>query len=148
MNWVFVIPLLAIVAISGCTTGTPYDTSTEPTPSTTTDTIPSVSVSDQEIDVDMVTIAQVVSPGAGWIVIHADNNGAPGTVLGQSSVSEGTTTNVIVTIDTSQQTSTLHAMLHVDAGIIGTYEFPGDDVPTKLDDLVVNVPFEVTTAST
>ena len=35
-------------------------------------------------------------------------------------------------------------MLHLDAGTEGEYEFPGDDVPVFVDDVIVNVPFQAT----
>jgi plastocyanin len=40
------------------------------------------------------------------------------------------------------RTERLHAMLHTDAGNVGTYEFPGADVPVKADKAVV--PFQIT----
>jgi len=35
-------------------------------------------------------------------------------------------------------------MLHIDAGVIGEYEFPGDDVPVFVGEEIVNEPFTVT----
>ena len=52
---------------------------------------------------------------------------------------------MVVEIDADMATETLFAMLHVDAGAIGDYEFPGDDVPARdADDNVVVTPFVVT----
>ena len=39
--------------------------------------------------------------------------------------------NVVVEIDTSIATEILYAMLHVDAGSEGDYEFPGEDTPAS-----------------
>jgi len=105
---------------------------------------PSVVVSDQETVVSTVTIDEVVASEPGWMAIHVDVDGKPGTVIGQTQVEKGVNNNVLVTIDLEQATSTLFAMLHVDRGEEGTYEFPGDDVPVFLEDVVVVTPFTAT----
>lgn len=105
---------------------------------------PSVSVADQPIVNGTVTIAEVVSDGPGWLVIHAQKDGKPGPVLGWSPVSDGVNTDVVVKIDVTGVTETLYAMLHTDAGTVGTYEFPGADVPVKVGDKIVTPPFKIT----
>jgi plastocyanin len=102
----------------------------------------SVTVGDQDASGGTVTIEKVVSDQPGWLVIHITRNGAPGPVIGQSPVSEGSNANVEVAIDLAQATQQLFAMLHLDAGTVGEYEFPGDDVPIFVDDVIVNVPFQ------
>jgi hypothetical protein len=102
---------------------------------------PSVTVSDQAIESGTVTVGAVVSDGPGWIVIHADDDGAPGPVVGHAAVSDGENTDVTVDIDTEAATETLYAMLHTDAGTAGTYEFPGDDVPVQVEGQVVVTAF-------
>lgn len=104
---------------------------------------PSVIVLDQEFDEDSVTIRQAVSQGAGWIVIHTDNEGSPGPIIGFAPLSDGVNADVRVEVDESDSTEMLFAMLHVDAGTAGVYEFPGDDVPVMEDDQVVMTPFKV-----
>ncbi len=122
---------------------------TEPTsvPTTVPETaaiIPSVTVADQAIVEDSVTIAQVVSDGPGWLVVHTDASGKPGPVLGYSPVSDGENTNVVVLIDSSDATQTLYAMLHSDAGTVGTYEFPGPDGPVLVGEQMVSPAFQIT----
>jgi hypothetical protein len=90
---------------------------------------PSVVVQDQAIDDSRVVILKVVSAAPGWLVIHADNGGKPGPVLGYAAVREGENLNVVVAIDAKKATPSLFAMLHVDAGTVGSYEFPGPDTP-------------------
>jgi LPXTG-motif cell wall-anchored protein len=104
---------------------------------------PSVTVSDQEIVADTVTVDEVISDGAGWIVIHADQDGSPGPVIGWAAVQDGTNTDVSVEIETANATDTLYAMLHIDAGVMGTYEFPGADVPAQVDGEVVVESFSI-----
>ena len=106
--------------------------------------VPSVSVSDQDFVDGTVTMTNVTSNGQGWIVIHTEKDGGPGPIIGYSMVSDGSNADVVVEIDESQATDRLFAMLHTDAGELGTYEFPGDDAPVKVDDAVVVKPFSVT----
>lgn len=107
-------------------------------------TTPSVTVSDQPIVNNTVTVDQVVSNGPGWIVIHADDNGSPGTVLGHAAVSDGENTNVVAELATEGRTEMLWAMLHEDTGTVGTYEFPGGDPPVTVDGNIVMQSFTIT----
>jgi len=106
--------------------------------------VPSVNVENQAIVEDSVTIASVVSDGPGWLVVHTDAGGQPGPVLGYSPVSDGENRNVSVLIDSSDATQTLYAMLHSDAGTVGTYEFPGSDAPVLVEGMMVSPAFQVT----
>jgi len=109
---------------------------------------PSVAVVDQEIIGGAVTIAEVVSDGPGWLVIHAQAEGKPGPVLGLSPVADGANADVTVEIDLAGATETLYAMLHADAGEVGAWEFPGGpDVPVTVDEGVVTPPFRLLAAS-
>jgi plastocyanin len=106
---------------------------------------PSVTVANQEISGDGVIVAKVVSGGPGWLAIHAQADDKPGPILGYSQVAEGTNTDVRVEISVPSATETLYAMLHTDAGEVGTWEFPeGPDVPVLVDEQVVAPPFNVT----
>lgn len=103
---------------------------------------PSVNVHDQ-IVTDTVMASSVVSEGPGWLVIHADNDGAPGPVIGQTLVEAGTTANVVVEVDAMGVTPVLWPMLHVDTGEMGTYEFgtvEGADGPVRVNDAVLTFP--------
>jgi len=105
--------------------------------------IPSVSVRDQLLLANSVVIDQVVSDGPGWIVIHADNDGAPGAVIGFSALANGLNSNVQVLIDESLSTDVLFAMLHIDEGELSAYEFPGADLPATRDGSVVMEAFSI-----
>ncbi len=117
-----------------------------PVPHTGSDLTPSVSVSDQELTNGAVTIAQADSPGPGWMVIHADNGGKPGAVIGHAQLQAGENDNVVVQVDESKVTPSLYAMLHEDAGQVGAYEFPGPDAPVLLDGQMVSPAFQVSKA--
>jgi hypothetical protein len=107
---------------------------------------PSVTVSDQVSLNGHVVIDEVMSEGVGFIVIHADNDGAPGAVIGFRSINDGMSANVSVPIDATQATTTLYAMLHTDTGVVGEYEFgavEGADGPVAVDGAVVTPAFNV-----
>ncbi len=109
-----------------------------------TEITPSVTVEDQPIVDDTVTVAQAVSVGPGWIAIHADQDGAPGPVIGHSdALTEGVTSDIVIEIDADAATDTLYAMLHTDAGEVGTYEFPGPDGPVQVNGEVVTPDFNI-----
>jgi predicted lipoprotein with Yx(FWY)xxD motif len=101
-------------------------------------------VSDQALVDDTVTIAEVISSGPGWIVIHADQNGSPGPVIGYTAVIDGINKDVVVKLDVSKVTAILYAMLHTDAGTVGTYEFPGPDGPVAVEGKVITPAFRIT----
>jgi plastocyanin len=102
---------------------------------------PSVTVTDQPIVDEKIVVENAVSPGPGWIVIHADNDGVPGLVLGHTSLQEGENSEVVVEVDSESRTDRLYAMLHTDEGEVGTYEFPGPDAPVTADGTVVVAAF-------
>lgn len=90
---------------------------------------------------DEVVIDLVKTPTAGWLVIHAANGDQPGDVLGQTAVTAGETIGVKVNV--SEVTPGMIAMLHVDEGASGVYEFPGADGPLMIDGKPVIVAFGV-----
>lgn len=105
---------------------------------------PSVEVADQSVLNGTVTIASAYSAGPGFMVIHVDNAGSIGPVIGYRWLSPGANYNVAVSIDASAATSTLYAMLHVDDGEVGVYEFgtvEGADAPVVIDGAPVSPPF-------
>jgi plastocyanin len=105
---------------------------------------PFVRTSDQAIQNGTVTVDAAYMTQAGWVVIHTTNDeGKPGPVIGNAALPEGFSTSIPVTIDSGNATSKLFAMLHVDAGVAGTYEFPGDDIPVMDEGAIVMAPFNV-----
>ena len=109
--------------------------------------VPTVAANDQTIEGGSVMIESAVVTGPSWITIHADVSGAPGDVIGQTAIPTGTSNDVRVTIDPAKGTRELYAMLHVDRGAIGTYEFPGVDEPLSYKENIVMVSFSATTAA-
>ncbi len=90
----------------------------------------SVDVSDQAVANSSITVANVKANQDGWIVAHLDEGGAPGKVLGQTAIKKGDNRNVAIKLSESVPAGgKLWPMLHIDAGTVGTYEFPGADAP-------------------
>ena len=106
-----------------------------------------VTVEDQELSSDnTVTIGEIIADVDGWMVIHAQADGKPGPILGVAPVKAGENTAVIVKIDPAAATEIVYAMLHVDAGVAGEFEFPGgeDGPATDAAGNVVTPPFNIT----
>mgnify|MGYP005993784807 CR=1 FL=1 len=93
-----------------------------------------------------LTVETVTIANDGWLVIHAIADGKPvvPASIGHTAVKAGTTENVVVELtETVESGSKVLAMLHVDKGRIGDYEFPGDDHPVMQDDKPVVMPLQI-----
>ncbi|MBI5671207.1 MAG: hypothetical protein HZC41_24690 [Chloroflexi bacterium] len=103
-----------------------------------------VDMADQPVAEDNTVFADtVVMNEAGWLVIHSDNNGQPGPVLGFAPVRAGRNADVTVEIDSEGRTDVLWPMLHVDTGAAGEYEFgtvEGADTPVSVNGEVATFP--------
>jgi hypothetical protein len=80
-------------------------------------------------DANTLTFAMVVADAPGFFVIHDDNGGSPGPVLGWVRVQAGVNSNVVVTLDQgTPSTTTVFPMLHYDTNLNGQYEFAGGEL--------------------
>ena len=106
---------------------------------------PEVFVIDQPTIDNTVNVTRATIDAPGWVVIHADADGAPGPVIGYSPLPAGINANVKVEIDPKAATSVLYAMLHEDKGEAGVFDFPdGADVPVERSGEPVTKSFNVT----
>lgn len=124
----------------------------QPTPTTapaSSGPAPSLTVGDQPIQDGGIIIPEVVAAQDGWMVAHkntADNK--PGPVIGSVAVKAGTNTNVKIALsETPKVGDKLWPMLHIDAGVIGTYEFPGPDAPVIVNGDMIMKQITITAAS-
>ncbi|HEY4487259.1 MAG TPA: hypothetical protein VI483_00670 [Candidatus Paceibacterota bacterium] len=71
-----------------------------------------------------ITGSIVSLAASGFLVIHEDSNGTPGTILGASALLQaGESTNIPVTLSrTTKDGEKLHAMLHFDVDGNGTFD--------------------------
>src|SRR5438105_3189505 len=107
----------------------------------------SVDAADQPIVDSSITVANVTSGQAGWIAVHLDEGGKPGKVLGHTAGKQGENKNVKVKLGEDVPAGgKLWPMLHIDAGTIGTYEFPGPDAPVIVNGNIVMKQITVTAA--
>src|SRR6266542_1823570 len=94
----------------------------------------SVAADDQAINNGTIIVAEVNATQDGWIAVHIDQGGKPGPVIGHAAAPKGTTNNLAVKLEQDVPVGgKLWPMLHIDAGKIGTYEFPGPDVPVVVN---------------
>lgn len=141
--------LILAVGLSGCqslglTTPVPSTRLEVSTPVLPQTGEPHVIVSRQTSDGRSVVVDEVYSNGPGWVAIHIQENGQGGPAIGHARLNSGLNTNVVVELEPGRATETMYAMLHIDAGEVGTYEFPGADVPEAGDPQVVSPEFRVT----
>ncbi|WP_424495210.1 DUF7282 domain-containing protein [Salinimicrobium sp. GXAS 041] len=94
----------------------------------------SLMVEDQMLESNMLTISNVTMSEDGWVVIHRDNgNGGPMVpeiISIPKMVEAGDAMDVMVELEEDvviENGETLWAMLHTDDGVIGTYEFDGNN---------------------
>ncbi len=98
----------------------------------------SVSAADQAISNGTVIVAEVNATQDGWIAVHIDQGGKPGPVIGHAAAPKGKTSNLAVKLEQDVPVGgKVWPMLHVDAGVIGTYEFPGPDAPVVVGGNIV-----------
>jgi len=105
-----------------------------------------ITVADQVMLNGTILVGNVVSPQAGWVVIHAAINGQPGPTVGIAPVQAGQNQNVSVIIDALGATPQLIAELHEDTGQTGVYEFdvkPDTDLPVMQNGQPLMVPFQI-----
>ncbi len=150
--------IVGIVFIAGCTTPTPTPTNTETCGNgvcgtgETTASCPadcpkprasSLTVAEQKLQTDKVTIASLFLDKSGFVVIHADVSGTPGAVIGFSEVVSGEKTDFPVAVDASKVGSKVHAMLHYDADENGFYTSVDEAVPVRVDGAIVVKPITI-----
>ncbi len=102
-------------------------------------------VDDQKITDARVVIKQIDSYGPAWLAIHTvAAGGTLGPVIGYAAVCDGMNAYLPVAIDMTKAQQTLVAVLHVDRGVVGKFEFPGDDTVAHADGQEILVQFSVT----
>jgi hypothetical protein len=103
--------------------------------------VPQSIVLSAELSGASMTVQEVTSTGPGWVVFHKDENGEPGEILGYVAVEGGSSLDVAIDVPAEFSSETIHAMLHVDQGILGQMEWPrGPDTPVYVGGEIVNKP--------
>lgn len=68
-------------------------------------------------------VAKALSPAGAWIVVHLDDEGAPGQRVGLAQIPAGDNADVAVKLEPLPLTDTLFVAIHADAGTPGVFEF-------------------------
>lgn len=96
-------------------------------------------VENQDVKTGSVLVNMVDAMKPGWVAIFTDKDDQPDVLLGYMAVPAGSSADIKVTIDTAKATDKMIAMLLLDAGKIGTFEYPGPDEPVKNANINGNV---------
>lgn len=104
-----------------------------------------ITVDDQTTDGTEVLVDAAAMEGAdGWIVVHADDDGAPGEIVGFNLFSAGDRASLLVNMQPIVDSGTYWAMLHVDDPADGQFTFPDGDPPLTEGGEPVMDSFELT----
>jgi hypothetical protein len=91
-----------------------------------------------------VTVPLAIVDVDAWLVARTDSDGEIGEIIGKTQVPAGVNRGVLVTVESELLSSTLHIFLHLDAGIIGEFEFPdGLDIPLQRNRSAISAPMTV-----
>ena len=82
----------------------------------------------------------------GWVVVRrADDNGQPGEIIATQAVSEGTSDNIMISLNSGEELSydeSFIVTLHEDTGVEGTFEYDGstnsEDMPVMMNNVAVS----------
>lgn len=145
-----IIPLAAAVLVIAAACGDSAEDTTTTTEAETTTTAaapetPAISPAEivfeaQTSDGTSIVVASVTLPSPGFIAVHANADGSPGPVIGNTELLlAGTSTNVTVMLDEPlTSTDLLFPMVHIDMDGDGIYTFePPDnivDIPAQTAD--------------
>jgi hypothetical protein len=96
---------------------------------------------------NQITVSTVFARETGWVVVHRNDNGSPGAVIGNTFVESGSSSDVQVQLEESvSNNEQLWVMLHNDTGTAEEYEFSGPDSPDQpvvVDGAPVATPFTI-----
>jgi hypothetical protein len=79
-------------------------------------------VNSEQIGTDELVVDRVLVPENAWVVVHADDNGAPGERVGLIHIDEGESTSVSVPLE-GVMTSDVIVAIHADRGTEGEFDF-------------------------
>lgn len=97
-----------------------------PTPAGTA----AIEVADQPGATTELKVAKALAPAGAWIVVHLDDDGAPGGRVGLQHIPAGENADVSVQLDPVQLTEKLFVAIHADAGTPDIFDF---DMMNKLN---------------
>ncbi len=106
-----------------------------------TATLPSLTIADQTVnEAGQLRIDAAAAPGPAWIVIHNDQDGELGEIVGFFPLSAETTYPLTMTIQWRDALPQLQAVIYQDAGERGRFE-PDTDTPLVIQGQTIATPF-------
>jgi hypothetical protein len=102
-----------------------------------------------ELGADSLMVERALIDKPGWLAIHANNEGAPGPVIGNAPLRPGANQNMVVALDPAAAGDLVFPMLHYDTNSNGIYEFgsvEGADGPVFVAGNVAVGPLELAAA--
>lgn len=105
---------------------------------------PNLVVFDQPVIENEIVVDRVISDGAGWLVVYADEGGSPGIIIGSAALKDGLNEQVSVGLLGTEVTDLLFIFLHEDAELGDAFDFPATDFQIMYQGRIVN-PFSFKT---
>lgn len=106
---------------------------------------PEINITNQEITEDgLLQVDSVYAINPGWLLIHNDDDGAVGDLLGFAAVKTGLNENMTIPLQWRQATPTLHALLYEDRERDNQLDYPEGDLPVIINGQPVMATFNVT----
>ena len=82
-----------------------------------------IEVADQDASAGTLTVDRALAPTDAWIVVHLDDEGAPGARVGLLHMAAGEILDAIVELEPLPLTETLFVAIHADRGETDVFEF-------------------------
>lgn len=112
----------ALFALAGCTAAGDAEMSSDVWGYVASEKSAQLEVDESQPGVNALIVDRVLAPGDAWLVVHADDNGAPGMRVGLEHINEGESTNVSVALDEAPTPNVIIAV-HADRGEANEFEF-------------------------
>jgi hypothetical protein len=112
---VIILIVLGIYVFGGKSATTDDQTMVDDTASTTAASVNRIVVSDQ-FPGNVVYLSSVQLAKGGWVVIHKDNAGTPGAIIGSAWFDKGINPGKVTLSESTVEGKTYYAMLHSDNG--------------------------------
>lgn len=82
-----------------------------------------IEVADQDASAGTLTVDRALAPTGAWVVVHLDDEGAPGQRVGLLHIPAGDNADLSVTLEPLPLTEKLFVAIHADRGEAGVFEF-------------------------
>jgi len=113
---------LGALALTGCTTTAGMSTDPKIWGYVAAEKNAQLEIPEDQNGVDELVVDRVLAPGDAWIVVHADDNGAPGMRVGLAHVDKGESSNVKVKLE-DLTTPKVIVAVHADRGEADKFDF-------------------------